>query len=112
MSPQLSRLVVSAMIENIPRYCTTWFGADGSGCWLQSCGSGAVIPSDVWAYLHALPQLPSPAQLRTLELVIADCRVEISEVLQTTGKKPKTWHRNLILLQKTLGAGKNQAQSL
>ena len=47
---------------------------------------------------------PTPAQLCTFELVIADCGMEISEVLQITGKKPKTWHRNLLLLQKTLEA--------
>lgn len=51
MSPQLSGLVVSAATENIARYFTTRFGADGSGCRVQSCGSRAIVPCDAWATL-------------------------------------------------------------
>lgn len=41
-------------------------------------------------------------QLCTYELVIADSKIEISKVLPITGKKPKTWRQNIILLQNTL----------
>lgn len=42
---------------------------------------------------------PTFTQLCTLELAIADHRMQISKALPITGKKQKTWHPNVILLQ-------------
>lgn len=51
------------------------------------------------------PVLPGSTPLIVMHAWACN-RVYISEVLQITGKKPKSWHRNLILLQSILPPAK------